>query len=190
MVETGICSYPMFYLAYRTSPQESTGESHFFLMYGRDTVIPTTDMLIPHLDGRMKVDIDDYKLEIIAHMSSAWQAARDHIRVAQSKQKQNYDKHKRATHPHVSGGDHVMLYVPAERSGKAYKFARPFRGPYRVIRVLPNEVQLVLISKPKVRSIRVSLDRVRQVEAPQMYLKKSQQISKKSSSRHSVEVED
>ena len=53
-----------------------------------------------------------------------------------------------------------MLHVPAERSGKAYKFARPFRGPYRVVKVWPNGVELVLISKPKAQSIRVSLDRV------------------------------
>ena len=98
-------------------------------MYGKDPVFPTTDMLTSHSDGRMKVDIDDYKLEMAACMSSAWQAARDHIRVAQSKQKQNYDKHKRATHPHVSKGDCVMLYVPTERSGKPTSFQGHFGDP-------------------------------------------------------------
>jgi len=53
-----------------------------------------------------------------------------------------------------------MLYVPADRSGKMYKFARPFRGPYQVVRVMPNGVKLLLTTKPKVCSIRVSLDRV------------------------------
>ena len=151
---------PYVLFVYRASPQESTGESPFFLMYGRDPVLPTADM-VSHPDGRTEVDLDNYKAEMTARMATAWQAARDHIRIAQSKQKRNYDKHKKATPPCVSEGDRVMLYVPAERSGKAYKFARPFRGPYRAVKVLPNGVELVLISKSKALSIRVSLDRVR-----------------------------
>ena len=151
---------PYVLFAYRASPQESTGKSPFFLMYGRDPMLPTADM-VSHPDGRTEVDLDNYKVEMTARMATAWQAARDHIRIAQSKQKRNYDKHKKATPPCVLEGDRVMLYVPAERSGKAYKFARPFCGPYRAVKVLPNGVELVLISKPKAPSIRVSLDRVR-----------------------------
>ena len=52
--------------AYRSSPQESTGESPFSLMYGRDPVLSTADMLV-HPDGRIRVSIDDYKEEIIVH---------------------------------------------------------------------------------------------------------------------------
>ena len=151
---------PYVLFAYRASPQESTGESPFFLMYGRDPVLPTADM-VSHPDGRTEVDLDNYKAEMTACMDTAWKAARGHIWIAQSKQKRNYDKHKKATPPCVSEGDGVMLNVPAEWSGKAYKFARPFRGPYRAVKVLPNGVELVLISKPKAPSIRVSIDRVR-----------------------------
>ena len=87
MAEIGMFSYHIYVLfAYRTSSQESTGESPFFLMYGRDPVLPTADMLA-HPDGRIRVSIDDYKEEITARMSIAWQATRDHIRIAQSKQK-------------------------------------------------------------------------------------------------------
>ena len=153
---------PYVLFAYRTSLHESTGESPFFLMYG-DPVLPTTDMLtgLTHPDGRTKVDFDNYTVEVTAHMASAWQAARDHIRIAQSRQKRNYDKSKKAKLPHKSEGDRVMLYIPAERSGQAYKFVWPFRGPYQVVKIFPNGVELILISKPRAHSIRVSLDRVR-----------------------------
>lgn len=54
-----------------------------------------------------------------------------------------------------------MLYMPAERSGQAYKLVRPFRGPYRVEKILPNGLELILISKPRAHSIRVYFVRVR-----------------------------
>ena len=91
---------PYVLFTYCASPQESTGESPFFLMYGRDPALPTADM-VSHPDGRTEVDLDNYKAEMTAHIATAWQAARDHIQIAQSKQKQNYDKHKKAaTLPH------------------------------------------------------------------------------------------
>ena len=31
--------------------------------------------------------------------------------------------------PKLSVGDAVFVYFPAKKSGKAYKFARPFQGP-------------------------------------------------------------
>ena len=103
-------------------------------MYGKDPVLPITDMLagLTHPDGRTEVDFDSYTVEMTTHMASAWQAAKDHIRIAQSRQKQSSDKSKKAKLLRISEGDHVMLYIPAERSNQAYKFAWPFRGPYQV----------------------------------------------------------
>ena len=97
-------------------------------MHGRDPVLPMTDMLtgLTHPDGRTEVNFDNYTVEMTARMASTWQAARDHIRIAQSRQKRNCDKSKKAKLPCISEGDCVMLYVPAERSGQAYKFVRPF----------------------------------------------------------------
>ena len=78
-------------------PYESTGKSPFFVMYGRNPVLPTTAMLtnMTHPDGRTEVDCDNYALEMIACIASVWQAARDHIQIAQSKRKWNYDKSKK-----------------------------------------------------------------------------------------------
>ena len=32
-------------------------------------------------------------------------------------------------------GDQVMVYMPIEKQGKARKVARPYYGPYRVLKV-------------------------------------------------------
>ena len=54
-------AYVLF--AYWASIQESTGESPFFLLYGRTPRVSTDDMLQPPADRSM-VDLDDYGNEI------------------------------------------------------------------------------------------------------------------------------
>ena len=149
---------PYVLFAYRASPQQSTEESPFFLLYGRDPAIPTDQMLKPSEDQR-NVEVDDYRREIVLRMSAAWEAAQSKIKNAQRRQKHQHDK--RARDPKVCEGDRVFLYTPAERTGKAYKFARPFKGPYRVKSVIGNGVELLSIGKPNTTPLRVALNRIR-----------------------------
>ena len=51
--------------------------------------------------------------------------------------------------------------MPAEKRGKAYKFARTFHGPFRVVELLENGVRVVPVDKPQEAPIRVALNRVR-----------------------------
>ena len=55
---------PLLYVlfVYCASLQESTKESPFFLMYGRDPHVPTSTVLTYHRSP-YTVDIDDYKSE-------------------------------------------------------------------------------------------------------------------------------
>ena len=54
-----------------------------------------------------------------------------------------------------------MVYFPSECLGKAYKFSRPFRGPYQVIKLFPNGAEVTSLDDHKTQNIRVALDRVR-----------------------------
>ncbi len=54
-----------------------------------------------------------------------------------------------------------MILMPGEVKGKAWKLARPFHGPYRILSLTPNNAEVVLVDRPKDSSIFVSLDRVR-----------------------------
>ena len=58
---------PYVLFAYRTSLQQSTGESPFFLLYGRDTRLPSAQMLVP-VPTRHPFDIGDYKMEMMTLM--------------------------------------------------------------------------------------------------------------------------
>ncbi len=81
--------YVMF--AYRASLQESTQESLFFLLYGRDPRLPMEAALSSPLQ-RSYVEIDDYKFEVVMGLTDAWKMARDNVEKAQRRQKKCYDR--------------------------------------------------------------------------------------------------
>ena len=58
--------------AYRTKPHKSTGESPFFLLYGRDARIPCEATLSTPRTA-YQIDMDDYKTELMDGLSTAWE---------------------------------------------------------------------------------------------------------------------
>ena len=113
---------PYVLFAYRTSMQESTKESPFFLMYGRDPRLPTATALSWPMERSM-VDLEEYGEHLATNLAEAWKVAQEAIQQAQSKQKQYYDDGSRTI---FKAGNRAFLYKPAARSGSAYKFARPY----------------------------------------------------------------
>ena len=154
---------PFVLFAYRTSLQHSTAESPFVLLYGRDARLPTSEVLEPPPPSRHSFDLGDYKSELVTSMTDAWELARKNIRHAQQKQKRHHDK--KATDPKFTVGDRVFVYMPAAKLGKAYKFARPYEGPYRVTALYDNGADVSLIDDPSSPSLRVALDRLRRCPA-------------------------
>ena len=138
--------------------QESTRESPFFLLYGRDPRVPTSTVLT-YQRSPYTVDIDDYKSEMMTNLSQAWKLAQENIKVAQTHQKNQYDKKTRNVNLKV--GDWVMVLMPTEAKGEKRKLARPFNGPFWVLTVTPTNAEVRLVDDPKAASIFVALDRVR-----------------------------
>ena len=100
---------PYLLFAYRTKPHESTGESPFFLLYGRDTQIPC-DAVLSVERTPYQVDVDDCKSELVLGLADAWKTAQEHIQRSQRKQKKNYDRH--AKDRAICIGDRVMVLMP------------------------------------------------------------------------------
>ena len=149
---------PYVLFAYRSGLQQSTGESPFYLLYRRDPRLPTDEVLNVPVDQR-NIDLRDYKKEMTHRFSTAWQLAQVEISKAQGRQKKFHDKG--AKQPILQVGDRVFVYNPSKKQGKAYKLARPFMGPYQILKLYDNGADLRLISKPAAASIRVSLNRIR-----------------------------
>ena len=92
-------------------------------------------------------------------MSEAWELARSTVQKAQQRQKKQHDS--KAKDPKFAVGRRVLVYMPAAKSTKAHKFARPFEGPYRIIAMYDNGADVCWVDHPSSPSIRVSLDRLR-----------------------------
>ncbi len=148
---------PYVLFMYRTSLQQSTAEAPFFLLYGRDARLPTEVALFP-TPTRYPINLDDYKSEMVRLLSGAWELARQSVQKTQRAQKHQHDR--KATCPSFAVGDRVFVYMPAAKSGKAHKFARPFKGPYRVLATYNNGVQVRLVDRPTAQPIGVALNRV------------------------------
>ena len=149
---------PYVLFAYRASVQESTQESPFFLLHGRDPRLPSTVCLDPTPD-RQDVELCSYSSEVAEQMQEAWDIAKSSIGRAQAKQKGYYDRNTKP--PRYRKGQRVFVYMPSAKQGKVYKFARPFHGPFRVVDVYDTGVSVRPIDSPDREVIRVSFSRLR-----------------------------
>ena len=64
--------------------------------------------------------------------------------------------------PAFAEGDRVFVFKPAAKSGKAYKFARPFHGPYRIVKLYDNGADVRPVDRSQEAPIRVPLNRLRE----------------------------
>lgn len=74
---------PFLLFAYRSSVQESTKESPFYLLYGRDPRLPTETVLSGQSTS-YPADLDDYRSELTTKLSSAWATAKQNISLRSS----------------------------------------------------------------------------------------------------------
>uniref|UniRef100_A0A1X7UBC9 Uncharacterized protein n=1 Tax=Amphimedon queenslandica TaxID=400682 RepID=A0A1X7UBC9_AMPQE len=85
---------PKLSFAYCTMYHESTKELRFFLLYGRDALIPG-DETLSHRRHIGMVDVDDYKSELMISLAKAWDITWSSISKVQKAQKKQHDKEVR-----------------------------------------------------------------------------------------------
>ena len=98
-------------------------------------------------------------MQVRSNLFEAWKLAQERIKKAQLHQKRQHDKSVR--HNKFSEGDAVFLYDPSLKTGKAYKFAKPFRGPYKIVHLVRGGAEIQLVAKPKSKLICIAFHRLR-----------------------------
>lgn len=141
---------PAALFAFRTSPSESTGESPFYLLYGREPRLPMDVSLLPPEDPASS--IIEHRRRIVKNIEIVQQLARDNIARTQQKMKEYYDRSARD--PHYVEGSKVWVYVPKTYKGLSKKLLHNYHGPYRVVeRLSPVHFRLRTCSNRPVSSI-------------------------------------
>lgn len=136
-------------MAYNTAKQESTGYPPCVLMFGRDLTMPIDLMMgSPETDD---VCVTDYGYDLKQKLLTIYDLARQHMTKASDIQKKQYD-HKIYQHIY-NPGDLVWYYSPQCKPSISPKLARPWLGPFTVIKRLNDLVYRIKLnakSKPKV----------------------------------------
>ncbi len=129
----------------RTATHESTRESPYYLLYGRDPYL-NIEAALMNKDKLREQNVQEYVIELSDNLKRAWEFARQNIKRAQKRQKGNYDrKVKQAI---LYEGCKVWLHSPALTSVSGKKFAMKYSGPYRVVQLNRPNVQISPLTRP------------------------------------------
>ena len=127
-------------LAYRTSTQESTGCTPFYLMFGREARLPA-DVMFGLPPNSTSQQVNQYALDLRARLENAYRLVRDHMGIQHLRQKTLYDK---SVHGDPYKAAELMwLHCPAVQRGKSPKLHRYWQGSYTVVRSLGDALFLI-----------------------------------------------
>ena len=115
--------------AYRVSPCISTGDSPFYLLYGREPRLPPDVSLLP--PTALSSSVEEHRKRIVTQIETAQSLVRSNIARAQQFMKLQYDK--AADAPFVIG-QRVWVYTPKPKKGLSKKLHHCWHGPFRVCR--------------------------------------------------------
>ena len=122
---------PFYLMAYRNTPHGTTKYSPFYMLHGREMVLPTMQSLRAKLPPEIRETDHAPRLENLkSKLRTAYKLARDHGRKSHAANKRYYDRNAREREFAV--GDMVYLYNPAIKVGVSSKFRRPWIGPWRI----------------------------------------------------------
>ncbi|XP_028518129.1 uncharacterized protein LOC114576163 [Exaiptasia diaphana] len=149
--------------AYRVSPSEVTGESPFYLLYGREPRLPMDVSLLPPTN--ISASVAEHRERIVKSIERVHEIARENIQRAQQKMKTYYDGH--TGNPQFRVGDKVWVYTPHVKKGLTKKLAHNWHGPYRLVKQL-SPVHFVLRTPDNSRmSTSVHVNRMKRYVDPE-----------------------
>lgn len=131
---------PLVTFSYNTSQHETTKQTPFYLVYGREATLPL-DASINHVTN--EDDDVDYLLERVR------QTRKDVLEIIernQMKQKKRYDAEHRQVE--YKPGQLILVYTPFRKKGRSEKLLHRWHGPYKVVRKA-SEVNYVISIRKK-----------------------------------------
>ena len=144
---------PFLSMAYRATPQDSTGLTPNFLMYGRELSMPVDVMIGPPED--QPVSELDYVKRMQKKLTYAYDLARMNLRKAAERQSRYYN---RTRHGCVfNEGDLVWYANKLRKKGVSPKLQPKWRGPCLVVRKLNDTLVHIQVSAKKSLTVHTDL---------------------------------
>lgn len=123
-------------MAIRMSPStQSSNLSPYHLVFGKEMNLPFDTALVPR-EGLNK-DAKAHVSDLMAHLKIVKDIAKENIKKAQEKQKQQYDK-KTKEAPSFRVGQSVLLHSTKVPIGLSPKLSNPWDGPFYITAIGPN----------------------------------------------------
>uniref|UniRef100_A0A3B4WI95 Gypsy retrotransposon integrase-like protein 1 n=1 Tax=Seriola lalandi dorsalis TaxID=1841481 RepID=A0A3B4WI95_SERLL len=126
---------PQVMYAYNTTPHQSTGESPFFLMFGREARLPV-DFLLGRVQDPVGGAVNDWVQEHQTRLHLAFEGVRERLKVAAERRKRNHDQTVRSQ-PLVEG--QMVLVRDLGRRGRCKIQDKWNSVVHRVIKAPPGE---------------------------------------------------
>ena len=121
---------PMILFAYRVSPNATTRESPFYLLYGREPRLPIDVSLLMPSDN-LSASVSVHRARIVQNLEDAQRIIQSNTQLAQQRMKDQYDK--TAAPVPFEIGTKVWVYTPKSRKGLSKKLTHNYHGPYRIV---------------------------------------------------------
>ena len=142
---------------YRVSISRMLNESPFYLIYGRDPILPA-DLMIAgvNLKNNRSIqakDLEEFKQHLYIQLKDTYEALDLHKETTRKTYKQYYDKGQKDIAFNVE--DLVMVRFPAMKEGLSYKLLEHWDGPYKVIAKIDNVTYRVRIESNNGRRSRL-----------------------------------
>ena len=132
---------PAALMAMRTCVNDSSKFSPYFLIYGRDPVMPIDTLLTP----RRRYYGDDYLPTMLQRLHTAFVNVADNTKKARENIKQQADKKARQREFQV--GDPVYLHDPVVKEGQTRKLRSPWTPYYRIIELVSPVTAIIRSQK-------------------------------------------
>ncbi|XP_045482836.1 uncharacterized protein LOC123686668 [Harmonia axyridis] len=150
----------LFTMAYRSSVQESTGETPACVMFGREIRLPC-DLEFGCKPGEDVVG-EAFVNRLKKRLHYIHERVRENLQIASDRMKTRYDI--KASEGGFNIGDLVWLYNPQRKRRLSPKLQRDWEGPYKVIKRI-NDVVYRIQSFPKGKKRVVHVNRLAKYEA-------------------------
>jgi hypothetical protein len=157
-------------MAYNGTHNSSTGYSLYYLLRGREIILPTTQSLKARLASEAKDTVIEPRLKKLrSSLQLAYKITRKNIRKTHAANKKYYDR--KAETRDIKIGDVVYLFNPA-RPHCSRKFWNPWAGPFCVIVQMENKLNYC-IKNQQGKEFAVHINRLQKASNQAVWKEKS-----------------